>query len=70
MGDSLCAGLCFLPIVIAVTDKVRGRRVAKFAGEVFCQNFGLTDIGEILRLVAVFVVVGFGRNIAVLLADL
>ena len=70
MGDSLCAGLCFLPVVIAVTDKVRGRRVAELAREVFRQHLGLTDIGEILRSVAVFVVVGFGRNISVLLADL
>jgi hypothetical protein len=35
MGDGLCAGLGFLPVVVAVADEVGGRRIAELPGKYF-----------------------------------
>ena len=70
MGDSLRSWLGFLPVVIGVADKVCGRRIAQFSGEVFSQNLRLSDIGVVIRLIAGGVIVNVRCNISVLLGEL
>jgi hypothetical protein len=69
MRYSLCAGLRFLPVVIAVTDKVRRRGVAQFLGKIPGQHLSLADVGEITRFVAGRVVIHLRRHITFLLLD-
>ena len=66
VGNSLGTGFGFLPIMTAVADIVGRRRITQFPGEVLCQHFRLTYVGEVLRLIGSVIVVNFGRNIAVL----
>ncbi len=70
MRDCLRTRLRFLPVVAAVTDEMRGWGVAELVRKVLCEHFGLTDVGKIIRLIAVFIVVNFRRNVAILLANL
>ena len=69
MGHGLCAGFGFLPVVVAVTDEMGGRRIAELSGKVAGHDLGLTDVRIVLRLIAVGVVIGFRRDIPGLLPD-
>ena len=69
MGNRLCTGLRFLPVMIAVADEVGRWGVAQLLGEILGQHLGLPDVGIVLRLIAGRIVVDLRGHIAVLLPD-
>src|SRR5699024_1004505 len=53
-----------------VADKMRSGRIAQFAGEVFPQHLGLSNIGVVLRFITGRVIVNIWCYITVLLGEL